>query len=223
MLKAVLCDLDGTLLDSNELHAAAWQRTFENFGYHVTFDEVLHQIGKGGDQLIPVFVPENDRERMQKAIEEFRKNLFHAEYFDKIRPFPDARELLLKMKDRGLRIAIASSASKEDLEKLEKIADISDLVEKETSSDDAQTSKPAPDIFQAALERLGIGGAESIALGDTQWDVEAALKAGVKTVALTCGGWTEEQLTRAGALAVYRDPAELKAKFDQSAFSQGVK
>ena len=113
MLKAVLCDLDGTLLDSNELHAAAWQRTFENFGYHVTFDEVLHQIGKGGDQLIPVFVPEKDRERMQKPIEEFRKNLFHAEYFDKITAFPDARELLLRMRERGLRIAIASSASKQ--------------------------------------------------------------------------------------------------------------
>ena len=142
----------------------------------MTFDEVLHQIGKGGDQLIPVFVPEKDRERMQKPIEEFRKNLFHAEYFDKITAFPDARELLLKMKERGLRIAIASSASKEDLERLEEIASISDLVEKETSSDDEQTSKPAPDIFQAALDRLGIKGAESMALGDTQWDVEAALR-----------------------------------------------
>jgi HAD superfamily hydrolase (TIGR01509 family) len=223
MLKAVLCDLDGTLLDSNGLHAEAWQRTFEHFDYKVTFDEALHQIGKGGDQLVPVFVPEKDRERLQKPIEEYRKELFHAEYFDKVRAFPDARQLLQKMKERGLRIAIASSASKEDLERLKNIADITDLVEKETSSDDAGTSKPAPDIFQAALNRLHIEASESLALGDTPWDIQAGLKAGIKTVAVTCGGWTEQQLKDAGAIEVYQDPMELKQRFDTSAFMRDGK
>ena len=218
MLKAVLCDLDGTLLDSNALHAEAWQRTFQHFGYQVTFDEVLHQIGKGGDHLVPVFVPGKDRQRLQKPIEEYRKNLFHSEYFDKVKPFPAARELLRKMKEYGLRIAIASSASEEDLAKLEKIADITDLVEKETSSDDASTSKPAPDIFQVALDRLHIKALESLALGDTPWDVQAGLKAGLKTVAVTCGGWTEQHLRKAGAIEVYRDPSDLEQQFDKSAF-----
>lgn len=216
MLKAVLCDLDGTLLDSNALHAEAWEKTFEHFGFKVTFDEALHQIGKGGDQLIPVFVPESDRERLQKPIEEYRKNLFHSEYFDKVKAFPDSRELLQKMKQRGLRIAIASSASREDLERLEKIAGFTDLVEKETSNDDAENSKPAPDIFQAALDRLGVEASDSVALGDTPWDIQAARKAGIGTIALTCGGWTEQQLRDAGAIEVYRDPSDLIQKFGQS-------
>jgi HAD superfamily hydrolase (TIGR01509 family) len=223
MVKAVLCDLDGTLLDSNELHAAAWQLAFEAFGIQVTFDQLVHQIGKGGDQLIPVFVPNKDLDRLQKPIEEYRKKVFHEQYFDKITAFPDSRGLLQKMKDHGLRIAIASSASKEDLEKLERIAEISDLVEKEISSDDAQTSKPAPDIFQAALDRLRLEPADCIALGDTPWDVEAAQRAGIQTVTVTCGGWTAEQLTRAGALEVYRDPAELRQRFEQSAFARRLK
>jgi HAD superfamily hydrolase (TIGR01509 family) len=195
MVKAVLCDLDGTLLDSNEVHAAAWRLAFAAFGIQVTLDELIHQIGKGGDQLIPVFVPKKDLERFQQPIEEYRKKVFHEQYFDKIKAFPDACGLLQKMKDHGLRIAIASSASEEDLEKLEKIADISDLVEKEISCDDAQTSKPAPDIFQAALDRLHLEPADCIALGDTPWDVEAAQRAGIQTVTVTCGGWTAEQLT----------------------------
>jgi HAD superfamily hydrolase (TIGR01509 family) len=222
MLKAVLCDLDGTLLDSNSLHAEAWRRTLVHFGYQVSFDEALHQIGKGGDQLIPVFVPKNDRQQLEKSIEEFRKNLFHSEYFDKVKPFPGARELLQKMKGAGLRIGIASSASKEDLERLEKIADITDLVEEETSSDDAAISKPAPDIFQAALQRLRLDASECLALGDTPWDIEAGLTAGLPTIALTCGGWTEQQLRSAGAIEVYRDPAELRDRFDQSAFRAGA-
>ena len=220
MIQAVLCDLDGTLVDSNALHAEAWQKTFEHFGYKVTFDEALHQIGKGGDQLIPVFVPEEDRARLTDEIEKYRKDLFHSQYFDKIKAFPGSRELLKKMKAAGLRIAIASSASKEDLEKLEKIADIADLVEKHTSSDDAEVSKPAPDIFQAALKQLGVDATSTLALGDTPWDIQAGQQAGVKTVALTCGGWTEPQLREAGAIEVYRDPLDLAAKFTDSAFGR---
>jgi HAD superfamily hydrolase (TIGR01509 family) len=218
VIQAVLCDLDGTLVDSNALHAEAWRRTFEHFGYKVTFDEALHQIGKGGDQLIPVFVPEEDRARMTDQIEKYRKDLFHSEYFDKIKAFPGSRELLQKMKAAGLRIAVASSASKKDLARLEKIADISDLVEKHTSSDDAEVSKPAPDIFQAALKQLGLEASSTFALGDTPWDIQAGQRAGLKTIALTCGGWTEPQLREAGAIEVYQDPRDLATSFDRSAF-----
>ena len=218
MIKAVLCDLDGTLLDSNALHATAWKQAFEHFGFKFTFDAVLHQIGKGGDQLIPTFLSKGDRDKFEKPIEEFRKNLFHSEYFDKIKPFPEVRELVEIMRACGLRIAIASSSEKQDLQKLEAIAQISDLVEKETSSDDAEASKPAPDIFQAALNRLQLSASDCLALGDTPWDVKAAERTGVKTVALTCGGWRAEELKEAGAIEVYRDPAELKKCFNTSAF-----
>ncbi|AXC10412.1 putative phosphatase [Acidisarcina polymorpha] len=216
MLEAVLCDMDGTLVDSNALHAEAWSRTFAHFGIVVGFDEALHQIGKGGDQIIPTFVSRESLPRLEKPIKEYRSSLFHREYFNRIKAFPGSRELLLKMRAVGLRIAVASSSEKDDLEKLKEIAGIADLVEKETSSDDANQSKPEPDIFQAALDRLGVQPAEAIALGDTPWDIEAASKAGVPTIAVTSGGWTEEELLQAGAIEVYKDVHEISEMFTKS-------
>jgi HAD superfamily hydrolase (TIGR01509 family) len=218
-IEAVLCDLDGTLVDSNAQHAEAWQRAFEHFGISVSFDAALHQIGEGGDQLIPVFVPQSDLARLQKPIEEYREQLFKSQYFDKIKAFPGARELLQKMKAAGLRIAVASSAGKDDLPRLKEIAGITDLVEKETSSDDAKNSKPAPDIFEAALEHLQLKSSRALALGDTPWDIEAALRSGVKTVAVTSGGWKESELREAGALEVYQDVHQIAVSFENSAFS----
>ena len=217
-VKAVLCDLDGTLLDSNAQHAEAWQRAFAHFGIETTFNEVVHQIGKGGDNLIPVFVPEGDRERLQKPLEKFRTDLFRKEYLPNLKPFPGARELLLKMNQAGIRIAIASSSNKQDLETFKRILNIEDLVEKDTSADDAERSKPAPDIFEAALQRVHLSAHEVLALGDTPWDIEAADKAQVKTVAVTSGGWSREDLEQAGALEVYTDVAEIAARFADSAF-----
>jgi HAD superfamily hydrolase (TIGR01509 family) len=223
MLKAVLCDLDGTLVDSNKLHAEAWQRAFQHFGISVSVDDTLHQIGKGGDQLLPVFVPKEDLNRIGKQIAEYRKQLFEAEYFHQVKAIPGSRELLLKMKQAGLRVAIASSASKEDLKKLKEIANIKDLVEEETSSDDAERSKPSPDIFQAALERVGLEASEALALGDTPWDIKAARQAGIATVAVTSGGWQEAELHEADALAIYRDVSEIAVHFEGSPFCQLIR
>jgi HAD superfamily hydrolase (TIGR01509 family) len=219
-MKAVLCDLDGTLVDSNALHAEAWRRAFAHFGISVSFDQVLHQIGKGGDHLLPVFLSKDDIHRFGKELERYRKNLFQSEYFDQVKPFPSSRELLLKMKQAGLRVSVASSAGKEDLQRLKEIAQISDLVEEETSSDDAEKSKPEADIFQATLDQLGVAAKEALALGDTPWDVEAARKAGLGTIAVTSGGWSEEDLREAGALEVYRDVAQIAEQFEHSAFNR---
>jgi HAD superfamily hydrolase (TIGR01509 family) len=220
MLKAVLCDIDGTLVDSNTLHAEAWMRAFARFGYNFSLDDLLHQIGKGGDQLIPHYIPSEQLPQLKEPIEKFRKELFHAEYFDRVRPFSGARALLEKMRAAGLRVAVASSASRDDLGKLKEIAQIEDLVEEETTKDDAEKSKPHPDIFQATLDRLKVQPAEAMALGDTPWDIEAAKRAGVSTVAVTSGGWPKEQLSSAGAIAVYKDVAELADRFEQSEFSR---
>jgi HAD superfamily hydrolase (TIGR01509 family) len=216
--QAVLCDLDGTLLDSNAQHAEAWQKAFEHFGISTTFEQVLHQIGKGGDHLIPVFVPESERARLQQPLEEYRKMLFRRDYLPGIKAFPHARDLLIKMKAAGLRVAIASSSNKDDLKRFKEIANITDLVDQETSADDAERSKPAPDIFQASLARLKLPADRVLALGDTPWDVEAARKAGIKTVAVTSGGWSEQDLHVAGAIAVYPSVAELCQQFQHSAF-----
>ena len=217
-VKAVLCDLDGTLLNSNAQHAEAWQRAFAHFGIETKFEEVVRQIGKGGDNLIPVFVPEADRGRLQNPLESFRTDLFRKEYLPDLKPFPGARELLVKMRQAGIRIGIASSSNKQDLETFKRILNIEDLVEKDTSGDDADRSKPAPDIFEAALGRVGLSPREVLALGDTPWDIEAADKAQVKTVAVMCGGWSRKDLEDAGALEVYADVAEIVTRFASSAF-----
>lgn len=218
MLAAVLCDIDGTLVDSNRQHAEAWRRAFAHFGIEVKFDGVLKQIGKGGDKLMPVFVPPDRLKQIEKPLKEYRKELFHREFFDQVKPFPGARELLEKMRAAGLRVAVASSSNKEDLGRLKEIAGITDLVEKETSSADASESKPEPDIFQAALQRLHIEPEKAAALGDTRWDMEAALKAGVIAIGVASGGgWNAQELRQAGALEVYRDVAELSGKFEHTA------
>ncbi len=220
MLKAVLCDLDGTLLDSNHFHAEAWQRTFAEFGITTGFEDAVKQIGKGGDQVIPYFVPADQVKELEEPLKQFRKELFHREYMDRIVPFSDARRLLERMRHQGLRIAVASSSDKGDLEAFLMLLKIHDLVEENTTADDADKSKPSPDIFQAALERLKIHPHEAIVLGDTPWDLEAAQKAGTPAVAVTCGGWAEEDLKAAGAMEVYRDPADLLRRFDTSAFAR---
>ncbi len=218
MLKAVLCDLDGTLLDSNAFHAEAWQRSLAEFGYPADFEAIVKQIGKGGEYLLPCFVPEDKLPGIEKEINAFRKNLFHREYIDRIVPFADARRLLERMRQEGLRIAVATSSEKADLEAFKTVLKIHDLIEEDATADDADKPKPEPDIFHAALESLGIKPEEALALGDTPWDVEAAKKAGVSTVAVQSGGWRREQLEEAGALAVYVDVADIVRNFETSPF-----
>ena len=138
---------------------------------------------------------------------------------DRIVPFSDARRLLERMRQEGLRIAVASSSDKEDLQAFLMLLKIHDLVEENTTADDAEKSKPSPDIFKAALDRLEIKPDEAVVLGDTPWDIEAATKAGVPAIAVTCGGWTEEDLKAAGAIEVYRDPADLLRRFESSALA----
>jgi len=219
-LKAVLLDMDGTLLDSNSFHAESWVRTLNHFGFAATFEAVVKQIGKGGEYLLPMFVPKDKLESMEKEINAYRKRLFHREYIDRIVPFADARRLLELMRARGLRLAVATSGEKEDLEVFKTLLKIHDLVEEDVTADDAERPKPEPDIFEAALKTLNVGASEALALGDTPWDVEAAKKAGLCTVAVQSGGWRKEELEEAGAITVYVDVADLVRNFDASPFAR---
>lgn len=220
MLKAVLCDIDGTLLDSNALHAESWQRTLEHFGFPTDFQTIVKQIGKGGDYMLPCFIPEEKLPSIENEVKAFRKKLFHREYIDRVVPFCDARRLLERMRQQGLRIAVATSSEREDLEAFKTVLKIHDLVEEDATADDAEKAKPEPDIFQAALKALDLQPDEAVALGDTPWDVEAAAKAGVRTVAVQSGGWKKEELEQAGALAVYVDVADILRNFEQSPFAR---
>lgn len=216
MRKAAIFDLDGTLLDSVDLHALAWQEAMLKFGHDVSFEQARGQIGKGGDKLIPVFLSADEQRDHGKELEEWRSGRFKTEYLPLVRPFSAVPDLLRRVRDAGLRIAVASSAKKVEVEKYLEIAGITDLVELTTSSDDVEESKPAPDIFEAVLEKLGIQGAEAIAIGDTPYDAIAAGKARIATIGVLCGGFSESSLRQAGAAEVHAGPASLLACFANS-------
>jgi HAD superfamily hydrolase (TIGR01509 family) len=188
MPDVLLTDIDGTLVDSNSLHAEAWRRTFEHFGIQIGLDEAWSQIGKGGDQLIPVFVPEVDRERLEKPLKEFRKEIFHRDYMSRMVAFSQARELLLRVRHSGMKIALATSSEKADLALYGKLVGMEDLVDEASSSADAKASKPDADIFAAALQEVDMGPEQAVALGDTPWDVQAAGKLGIPVIGLASGG-----------------------------------
>ncbi|HEV2646729.1 MAG TPA: HAD family hydrolase [Acidobacteriaceae bacterium] len=221
MIKAVLCDIDGTLVQSNWLHAAAWRDAFAAIDIPLDLEDVRRQIGKGGNELIPVFVPWWKRKYVAEPLKAYREYLFRADYMAQVKPFPAVRDLMLRMKQAGIHVSLATSAHQRELEDYKLLAHIEDLIEESSSSDDADRAKPHPDIFQATLKKLGIQPAEALALGDTPYDAEAAGKAQVWTVGVTTGGWTEKELLNAGCIEVWRDVADLLANFDQSAFLRG--
>ncbi len=217
MVQAILFDIDGTLLDSVDFHAHAWQEILARHGIDVTFDAVRAQIGKGGDQLLPVFVPKPMLERLGEQIKQQRSRYFKEKYLPKVRPFPKVPELFQRIRQDGKRIVLASSGKREEVDVNKRIAGIEGLVDADTSSDEADRSKPHPDIFVVALKKLGDPDpATVVAVGDTPYDAEAAGKAGIKTIGVLCGGFPEESLREAGCIALYRDPADLLAHYEES-------
>ena len=214
---AVIFDVDGTLVDSVPQHAQAWQDVFAEFGHTIELEAIRRQIGKGGDQLLPVFLDEGACEQHGEAINARRGDILKQRYLDRIAGFPRVRALVERLQADGWRVALASSAKGDELQTYKKLAGIDDLIRTETSSDDAEHSKPEPDIFEAALEKLdGLDPKAAFVIGDTPYDAEAATRAGVRTIGVLCGGWSEAELRQAGCIAVYRDPADLLAQYDTS-------
>jgi HAD superfamily hydrolase (TIGR01549 family) len=221
MIEAVIFDIDGTIVDSVDLHAKAWQRTFSKFGKNILLEAIRSQIGKGADQLLPVYFSKQELEQFGEAMEIYRGELFKKEYLPKVKGFPKVRELFQLIKRDKKQIALASSAKKDELKKYKEIAQIDDLIESETSSDNVERSKPCPDIFDAALQQLGnVAPGKVIVVGDTPYDAEAATKANVNSIGLLSGGWTQHQLRRSGCIAIYRDPADLLARYEESPLVQ---
>lgn len=209
-IRAVVFDIDGTLLDSVDLHAEAWVEAFAHFGIATEVAQVRRQIGKGGDQLMPVFVDEARLAREGKALETYRSDLFKRDYLDKVKPFPGVRALLSHVRSEGQTVALASSGKAAEVERYQEILGITDLVDVVVSSDDADRSKPHPDIFTAVLDKLpGLAREAVIAVGDTPYDAQAAGGAGLAAIGLLCGGFPEADLSAAGCIALYRDPQDL--------------
>ena len=214
ILKAVLFDVDGTLVDSNDAHATAWVRAFADHDITVDPIEVRRCIGMGGDKLMPRVSGIEEDSPQGTAIAERRGEIFTTEFLPALKPFRDADRLVAKVKQLGLRAVAASSAQEDELAKLLKIAGAESLMDAKTSSDDADQSKPAPDIIHAALQRAKALPAEAVMIGDTPYDVAAARKAGVRVVAFRCGGWIDPDLV--GAIEVYDGPWDLLARLDRS-------
>ena len=221
MIKAVLFDVDGTLIDSVDLHARAWQEALAHFGYDVAFEAVRSQIGKGGDQLMPVFVPKDDLERRGEELETYRGDLFKRKYLPQVRPFPKVRDLFERLRADGKAIVLASSGKAEEVKRYMDIARIAELIDASTSSDEVERSKPYGDIFAAALAKAAPARPDdTVVVGDTPYDAEAATKVGLRTVGVLCGGFPEDDLRAAGCTAVFRDPSDLLARYGQSPLAE---
>jgi len=217
VIETAIFDIDGPLVDSVDLHAQSWQAAFERFGKRVALADVRRQIGKGADQLMPVFLSPKELSDFGAELDNYRSQLFKREYLPRVKGFPKVRELFERLRQDNKRLVLASSAKGDELEAYKRIADIEDLVEGETSSEDAERSKPYPDIFAAALGRLGeVAPRTVMVVGDTPYDAEAAQKVNLDTTGLLCGGWSREALRAAGCVAVYRDPADLLARYKDS-------
>ena len=215
-MRAFIFDIDGTLVDSNELHVDSWDRAFRKFGKQFPREALRAQIGKGSDQYLPEFLTKKEIADFGKELDEYRSELFRKEYLPKVRPFPKVRELFQRIRDDHKRIVLASSGKKADTEYYVKLLKIENLIEGYTSGDDADSSKPAPDIFAASLKKLGdISPADAVTIGDTRFDIEAAAKTGLKTIAFLCGGTSEAVLREVGAIAIYSDPADFLAHYDE--------
>ncbi len=216
MAAALLFDLDGTLIDSNDAHARSWEQALRGAGYPVPIERIRDLIGMGGDNLLPAAIRVEEDSPEGKKIAEARKRIFSVAFLPYVQPFPQVRLFVERLCNDGMRVVVASSAEKSEVERLLRVAHITDLVESYLTSDDVQRSKPAPDLIGAALEKTGYDAQEVLMVGDSPYDIQAANKVGVQVIAFRCGGFSDAQLR--GALAIYDDPADALAHYDTSPF-----
>jgi HAD superfamily hydrolase (TIGR01549 family) len=207
---AVLLDIDGTLVDSNYFHTLAWYRAFRSQGHEVLFTDLHRLIGMGADQLIERIVGRED-----PALEDGWKDAF-APLRDEIIATPGARDLVRVLKEAGATTVYATSGQPQDVDALREVIGADEWIDEAVSSEEVDASKPSPDIFELALERVGVGADDAIVIGDTVWDVEAARGCGLACVTVTTGGISRAELEAAGAAAVYESPQALVDDLDRS-------
>ena len=217
-VRGVVLDVDGTLLDSNAGHAGAWARAARELGHEVTEARVLPLIGMGGDRLLPALLGIEKSSEAGRRLSERKDEIFRGEILSRLRPTPGARALLQRFRDDGLSLVVATSATRDDLQALLRQAGVHDLLDigAATSASDVDESKPAPDVVEAAVRRSGLDASQLVMIGDTPYDVAASTRAGVRVIAVRCGGWSGDDLH--GAVAVYDDPAALLRAYDASPF-----
>jgi HAD superfamily hydrolase (TIGR01509 family) len=214
LLEGVIFDIDGTLVDSNDAHAQSWVDTFAEAGYDVPFDVVRPLIGMGADKLLPKTIGVKHESEEGKKLIKRRSGIFRKKYLPTLRPLEGSRALVLRVRSDGLKAIVATSAKDEELKGLLEAAEVADLMEEKATASDAKRSKPDPDIVEAAIEESGISPRNLVMIGDTPYDIEAATRAKVRTIAFRSGGWSDADLH--GAVEVYDGPADLLARYDSS-------
>lgn len=196
-LQAILLDIDGTLIDSNDKHTDCWVEAFAHFGKPIERKVMREQIGKGGDLLVPDLLDAREMRTFGEALKEFRGELWKGTYMHTVQAFPGVVEALRRLHDRGIKLAFASSSNPEEVEYYVELLGAGDLLEGTTSKEDAEFSKPSPEIFRAALERVNSDPARTLAVGDTPYDILAAHRTPVPIAAVLCGGFPRESLMKA--------------------------
>ena len=216
MGSGVLFDVDGTLVDTTYLHAVCWAEALRQHGHDVPMADVHHAIGMSGDKLLDRCLGEDRDQDEGEALDTAHLTLY-KQHWGRLRPLPGAADLLRACAERGLDVVLASSASEEELAALCSAIDADDAITAATSDSDAEEGKPAPDILQTALKKSGLDADHVVFVGDAVWDGHAAGNSHVLFVGVTCGGTPAGDLRDAGAVEVWRDPADLLANFGKSA------
>lgn len=216
--RGVLFDVDGTLVDTTYLHAVTWGEALRQFGHDVSMATVHRSIGMGSDRLLDHLLGD-DRDADQDEDLVTVHLALYKQHWGRLRPLPGAAELLRACASRGLQVVLASSAGDEELAALRSALDADDAIGTATSSADASSSKPAPDILQAAMGQSGIAAQDAVFVGDAVWDGQAATRAQMSFIGLSCGGTSAAELYEADAVEVWRDPAQLLENLDRSAIA----
>lgn len=212
MTKAILFDIDGTLVDSNYLHVEAWSHAFQSVGLEVAQWEVHRHIGMDSNQLLETLVPDATPEQLAQA--KTLNSSYYADLMPRLRLLPGARALLADLANQGFTVVLATSAPEDELEVLRQVLGADEHLAVVTSAGDVDVAKPAPDLIEVALERAGVEASEAIMVGDAVWDMIAATRANVRAVGVLTGGFSAAELQDAGAASVFRDVAELSEQLD---------
>ncbi len=221
-MEIAIFDIDGTLLDSVDLHARAWQEALESNGRRISLADIRWQIGKGGDQLLPIFLSAEELKLIGKTVEENKKRIFVSKYQKLLKSFPNVRSLLIRLKNESVCIVLASSAADDEVEQYKRILGVEDLIEAQTSSSDVEHSKPYPDIFLSALSRAGSKNTDrALVIGDSPYDAMAASRAGIAVIGVRCGGFPDDKLLESGCSDIFDGPSDLLFHYNRfkSAFS----
>jgi HAD superfamily hydrolase (TIGR01549 family) len=211
-LQGLIFDIDGTLVDSNDLHARCWIEAFEHFDRHFEYDVVRGQIGKGGDLLVPDLLQARDMRAFGEKLKKYRTDLFKEKYMEQVKPFPHVLEIFEALHERGIKLALGSSSNPGEVEYYTRLLGVGDLIEGSTSKKDAKHSKPSPEIFQAALETIGTDDAFTMTVGDTPYDILASHRIALPIIAVLSGGFERQQLAKAEFL--FDSVSEIVNKLD---------